>query len=343
MPAVTYFPGSSRLNEARLISLAPEQESSNVSFALQAVPQAVVSGSVVTSAGTPPASFSIRVQRLGGPPGEVRCLLTGLAAGASKEQTFRCPNVPPGDFWVVAASRAVAGGPVEFGGVRLTVAGRDVQNLSIATAPGVPVSGRVEVEGGGALPAGVQVTALETEFEYPSPGGVPATPAVSPNTDGRFTFPALAGPRLFRLQRLPDDWALKAGWIDSTEISDTPIALSADRPQTLRLVVTQSTGSIEGTVMRSDRLPAPARMVVAFADDDRRWGARSRFIRIAETNASGRYLIRGLLPGSYCVAFVEQLDDGAWEDPEVLARLRQTSAKVMIKATERIALDGRVR
>ena len=101
--------------------------------------------------------------------------------------------------------------------------------------------------------------------------------------------------------------------------------------------------SIEGTVTTTDRQPAPARMVVAFVEDDRRWIARSRFIRVTETDASGHFVIRGLLPGEYRVAFVEPLEDGAWEDPEVLSSLRPAGAKVIIKAAERVMLDGRVR
>ena len=337
----TYYPGTPRLNEAAVVSLRPEQQLSNLTFTLMAASQAVVSGSVVASGGQAPATFSIRVQRVGGPTGEVRCLLIG----APKVPTFQCPNVPPGDFWMLASSRAVTGGPVEFGARRITVAGQNIESFEIATAPGVPVSGRLEVEGGGAIPPGVQVSALETEFEYPAPapGGAPSTPPVSPGADGSFTFPGLAGARVFRLQRLPPDWALKGVWMDSVEVSDTPLSPSADRPPMLRIVATQATGSIEGTVTTTDRQAAPARMVVAFVEDDRRWGARSRFIRVTETDSSGHFVIRGLLPGEYRVAFVEPLEDGAWEDPEVLGSLRPAAAKVIIKAAERVMLDGRVR
>jgi hypothetical protein len=338
----TYYSGTSRLNEARLVPLLPEQQLSNITFTLTTAPRALLFGSVMASTGKPPASFSIRVQRVGSPPGEIRCQLVGWP----KSPTFQCPNVPPGDFWVLAASRAVDGGPVEFGARQITVAGQKIDDLVIATAPGVQISGRLEVEGGGKLPAGVQVSALEMDFEYPaaaSGGGPSPTPPVSPGVDGSFVFPSLAGARLIRLERLADDWALKGVWLDSLEVSDTPITPSADRLSPLRIVMTNATGSLEGVVTLADRQPARAKMVIVFVEDPRRWGARSRFIRITETDASGHFLIRGLLPGDYRVAFLEPLDDGAWEDPEVLANLQRTAPKVIVKATERVVLNGTIR
>lgn len=343
----TYYSGTPRLNEARVVTVLPEQQLSNITFTLMTATQAVLFGTVVNSSGQPPASFSVRVQRVGGAPGEVRCLLTGLASGASKQQTFQCPNIPPGEFWVIASSRAAAGGGVEFGARRISVDGQNIEDFAIATAPGIPVSGRVEIEGGGSLPAGVQISALETEYEYPAPvaGGTSsaATPPVSSGADGSFVFAGLAGARLFRLERLPADWALKGVWIDSVEVTDTPVTASSERPSTLRIVATSATASIDGTVTQADRQPARARMVVVFSEDERRWGARSRFVRMIETDANGHYLVRGLLPGEYRVAFVDPLADGAWEDPDLLASLRPVAAKASVRANERVTVDGRVR
>jgi hypothetical protein len=82
---------------------------------------------------------------------------------------------------------------------------------------------------------------------------------------------------------------------------------------------------------------------VVFSEDARRWGARSRFIRTVEANAAGRYVVTGLLPGKYLVVAVDALDDGAWEDPDVLARLQSGAAPVTIAGTERLTLDVRLR
>ena len=93
----------------------------------------------------------------------------------------------------------------------------------------------------------------------------------------------------------------------------------------------------------ADGKPAAGARVVVFSDDARHWAARSRFIRSVEVGASGRYAVAGLLPGQYHVAFVDLLDDGAWEDPDVLGRLRTLATPIVITGTERATLDWRMR
>jgi hypothetical protein len=258
--------------------------------------------------------------------------------------SFQCPNVPPGDFWLLATSRAGPQTALEYSISRLTVESRDVVNLLLPTSPGTPVSGRVEVDGGGPLPASLQVSALETEYELPPPGGgsTPAPPATV-GADGAFSFASLAGPRLVRVNRLPAGWAVKGVWLDDAEISDSPAPLGApERPRALRVVLAPITGSVGGAVVNAARQPAAGAEVVVFSDDPTRWGARSRFIRKAEVGPSGQYLVTGLLPGKYCVAIVGPLDDGAWEDPDVLTRLKLAAKTIAVRGAERLTLDWRL-
>ena len=88
---------------------------------------------------------------------------------------------------------------LEFAAVRLTVGAQDLENLTLTTAKGAVVNGRVEVEGG-PPPAlnTLQVIAHETAFELPQLPGTPAL-GVSPAAvapDGTFSFNGLFGPRL---------------------------------------------------------------------------------------------------------------------------------------------------
>jgi len=344
-PAKTYYAGVARLNDARVISLTPEQQVTNVAFTVTTAALANLSGTVTTSAGTAPAAFSLRVQRLGSPTGEVRCLV--LPARPGEAQSFQCPSVPPGDFRLLVTTRANADANVEFGVLPLTVEGRHLTNLNVSTTPGVAVHGRVEVEGGGALPAGLQIVAPETEYEFPGPSMTTATTAVPPTpvaADGSFHFSSLAGPRVIRVQTLPAEWALKSVILEGADISDASTTfLAADRPPTLRIVITASTGSVAGTVMTTERQPARDARVIVFVDDVRAWRARSRFIKTSLVGPGGRYSVTGLLPGAYRVAFVDGMEDGAWEDPDVLSRLRPDALPVTIAVGTRATIDGRMR
>ena len=339
-PARTFYAGTSRLNEARVVALQAEEQLINISFTVGTVDLALVTGSVVTSDGKPPASFSMRIQRAGSPPGEVRCVLPS-------NRTFQCPNVPPGDFWLLVAARSAPDASVEFSTTRLNVEGQDLTNLVVMTGAGVSVAGRVEVEGGVPLPSSARIAALETDYELPASAAGATSSAAQPvavAAGGAFSFTSLAGARLFRFDRLPDGWALKGVWLGDTDISDAPTAFTAsDPPPSVRVVVTPQTGSVEGTVTSADRQsPAGARVLV-FSDDARRWAARSRFIKTVEVGAAGRYRVTGLLPGSYRVVCVDVLDDGAWEDPDVLAKLAPVGTAIVVTGTERLTVDWRIR
>jgi Carboxypeptidase regulatory-like domain len=339
-PARTFYAGTPRLTEASIVALTAEQQLGNVSFTVATINLALVAGSVVTSDGKPPASFSIRIQRVGAPPGEVRCALVS-------NRTFQCPNVPPGEFWLLVAARAAPDAGVELSAGRMSVEGKDLTDLVVTTKAGVDVTGRVAVEGGAPFPPVAQVAALETEYELPASAPGAASTAAQPVSvapDGAFRFAGLVGARVVRLDRLPDGWALKGVWLGDVEISDTPTTFSAsERPASVRVLVTPQTGSVEGTVTNADRQPATGARMIVFTDDPRRWGARSRFIKTTEVNAAGRYRVTGLLPGTYKVVCVDFLDDGAWEDPEVLARLAPIATSITVTGTERLTVDWRMR
>jgi hypothetical protein len=131
--------------------------------------------------------------------------------------------------------------------------------------------------------------------------------------------------------------------LDGVDISDTPVAFTPERSAVLHIAVTDRTGSVTGTVLTAAGKPAAGQRVVAFLDDARRWAARSRFIKSVDLGADGRYAIKGLLPGKYLVAVSDVLDDGAWEDPDVLARLRPTAAPIVVTAGSPVTLDWKLK
>jgi hypothetical protein len=281
-------------------------------------------------------STGARVQRVGGPVGEVRGSMMPQGGG------FDYPSVPAGEYWLMGVARPSPTAQLEFTVARLTIAGEDVRNVTLTTAKGAVVNGRVDVEGG-AMPSPPtwQVVAHPTEFEPPTlPLGAPDDGStVNVASDGTFAFTSLFAPRLVRVLRLPAGWALKAALLDGVDIVDTPVNFRGGaRPHDLRIVVTSRTGRVSGVVRDpAGRILGDAR-VVAFPPNERSWGFRSRFVKTAESDAQGRYTIDGLIGGDYHLVAVPFLESGSWMDPGVLRRL-PAATSVTVKDGASVTMD----
>jgi hypothetical protein len=329
--AHTFFPGTDRASEARVISLQPGQTISGLDFAIRSVPLATVTGQVVDSTGAKVTTFSVR--------------LAGVSAATANASGFLLPNsntfqysdVPPGDYWFLATAVPATGGPMEFMRERVTIDGQDRKDWMVRTAPAVIVRGRVEVEGGVALPPGLELMSTATTVEPPMPRGQTVAPCPVA-ADGTFMLPGLVGPRLVRAARLPPTWAVKSVLLNDHDVTDTGTEFSggAGAPS-LRVIITPDTGSVSGQISKDSR-PAGGR-VVLFGDDESSWGMGSRTIFSSETGADGRFSFAGVLPGKYHAVAVGYLDDGQWTDPATLRRLLPLATAVTIDAHKTATLS----
>jgi hypothetical protein len=327
-----YFPDAPQIDGGRVITLATGQNEDGLSFTLTRIPAAVLSGRIVDSSGKPGTMMTVgaRVQRVGGLVGEVRGSMEPQGGG------FRYGRVPAGEYWLMGVARPSPSADLEYTVTRLTVAGEDVTNIILTTARGAAVNGKVEIDDGAAsVLSTLQIVAHPTEFEPPTiPLGSPDDgSSVTVSADGAFSYPSLFGPRLLRVSRLPAGWALKSVSVDGVDVSDSPFDFKGGtRPLELRIVVTARTNRVTGIVRDAAGRPVRDARVVAFATEERAWGARSRMIKAVESDAEGRYVIDGLLDGAYHLEALPYLEEGAWVDPQVLRRLQPGS---LLKVADR--------
>ena len=51
-------------------------------------------------------------------------------------------------------------------------------------------------------------------------------------------------------------------------------------------------------------------------------------------DAQGHYTLRGMPPGSYLMAALDYLEEGEWQDPEFLERLRESASRASLREGE---------
>ena len=88
-------------------------------------------------------------------------------------------------------------------------------------------------------------------------------------------------------------------------------------------MLTDRVSEVNGTATLRNQ-EATVYTVVVFAEDPALWTFPTRYLRTARADTQGRFMLRGLPGGTpYLVAAVDYVEDGEWQDPEFLERLRE--------------------
>jgi protocatechuate 3,4-dioxygenase beta subunit len=351
--APTYFPGTPSGSEAQRISLAVGQEVQNADFALVPVHLVRVSGTVIGSNGRPLEGVMVNPT-----PRSDSHLGSTFGTRTDKNGGFTIPSIAPGDYTLSARSMQVmtsgdgnrmvftmargTGGPgsdgSEFGTVPLTVGGEDMSNVMIVTSKGTTASGRVVYEGGPApKPTALNIRTVSTEIEGPGPSFGGGTLVLA---DGTFELKGLAGPRVFEVMNLPAGWVLKAIRLNGADITDSIIDIKPNEPLTgIEVVLSSKTTEVSG-IVKAGNEPATDYTVVIFSDDPQKWTLlTSRHIASARPNQNGRFQIKNLPAGSYYAIALDYIEQGDWNDPDVLDRLKTQATRFSLSEGDLKTLD----
>ena len=328
--APTYFPGTTRVADARRVTLRLGEESGNIDFSLVAGRAATLSGTAFDSHGRPYSNVGVREEVRGDAFASFGTIASAIVAS---DGTFTIRNVPPGEFTLEAVSRRDSAEP-DAALLTVVVDGVDIDNLSLTGSAGGTVVGQVITEDGAApaLPR-LRISVTERTSGQPDPallGAFRNPGSADVNADGTFTIKGVFGRSRLRLT-LPDGWALKAVLHDGRDIAELPIELrSGETLSGVQVIVTKRMTSVTGQLVDEKGSPLTDGTVVVFAADSSRWAEDSRFVRSVRPDQQGQWRIRGLPPGEYLAVAVESIEDGQWNEPEYLESIRRFGQKVTL-------------
>jgi hypothetical protein len=105
----------------------------------------------------------------------------------------------------------------------------------------------------------------------------------------------------------------------------------------LEVTISSRGARVEGAVTDQDKLPITGVWVVLVPDQARR--DQPRLYRKVATDQFGHYLLRGIAPGDYKVFCWDEVEDGAWEDPEFVKTYEDRGQKISVQEADAKTAD----
>lgn len=339
----TYFPGTTDPGAATLLELQPGQEMAAVDVVLVPTPGVRVRGRVFNAVtGRPGRDTSIMLVPRGG---RVRSsILSPQAHVQEQDGSFEIRAVPPGSYFLVATwfdqeKRYMGHTPVEVG-----PGGAD--DVSVTIERGIEVSGRIRTLAPLRSPAGGSPSQWENSAGAPEKldltelevGLVPReeVPLVGMETtkvkeDGAFELSNVPRGNYWPyVGGAPPDYYLKEARLGAEDVLQKGLALAGNQlSEPLELTLSSEGARIDGVALKADGQAFTGAVVVLVPEPslrDRDW-----LYPGTTTDQYGRFTLRGIAPGEYKLFAWEEIERGAYLDPDFLRRCEERGEPIRLR------------
>ena len=315
--APVFYPNVTDAEQASAVAARAGEEVASINFRLLPESAAHVRGILRSATGEPMGEVMVNLRSTG---------FEGMRRGDStdKNGAFDISGVTPGSYvlevmyagqWLrqevqvgnsdveVAANMQPA---VELRGQIRLVNGADISGRT----PRVMLSPRMAGERGAGAPVQKDLTFKAGEV----PGG-----EYSVSVGG-----------------LPEDAYLKSVRAGDLDVLQNGLRIQG-RVSPLEIVVSGAGGHVEGAVV-DDRNQAVTGARVILVPGER---GRYDLYKTASSDTSGRFLLRGITPGSYKLFAFAAVDEGAWLDPDFIAAYEDFGTSVSVGEAAHLTQDLR--
>jgi hypothetical protein len=323
-----YYPGAIDPTRAAALEVAAGAEVRGIDFALMPTATARVRGKVMS--GVLPPGARVSVQLLPRNPGMLAFMGRPNRAEVQRTGDFEIRGVVPGSYMLAAdhgddGRRYSARMPVEVG-----PSGLDNIILTITEPPRVSGTVRTTAQG-------VAMNSLRLYLSPRETGGFTGGGQARVKADGSFLFEN-AGRDHFNLNvsGLPEGYYLKSARLGDIDVIEHGLDLSKGFAGALDVIVSPGAGVLEGAVTKEGQAAGGVTVALVPEGSGR---TQPRLYSVATTDQNGRYMLKGLTPGDYKMFAWEDIEPGAYQDPDFLKPYESSGKSITIRENSREVID----
>jgi protocatechuate 3,4-dioxygenase beta subunit len=317
-----YYPGTADQSKASAFTIKAGEEIPSVDMPMRLVPVFTVRGHVYNQITHRPGKGTMVFML-------PKTLNIGWDGGMNRadvdkaDGSFEVHEVIPGTYeltalWFDQGKEYTSTATVE-------VSGGDVGGISLFIQPGASVNGQVVWEGPPALDKDdltIMPRLGESDMVFNGPTRVAANNSFVLKDLGDGTYRAAVS------GFSKDCYVKEIEYAGNSAIDDGfTVARSSDA--SLKIVISSRGARLQGAVTDADGLPAVGVYVVIVPNPPHR--AINRLYKHVLTDQNGHFDLRGIAPGDYAVFSWDEVEEGAWEDPEFLKPFEDKGEKIAVQ------------
>ncbi len=324
----TYYPSGAAPDSASLIEIAPGAQVSGINITLARTRAIHIKGRVTGLAGSTRRSMGVMLfsggTMYGAPSAFGRVL--------DSQGSFELRGVVPGSY--VLQANTMQDGKRYSARLPLVAADSNIEGIELVLRPPIEFQGRVIVEKDGSLkgePVNLQFRSKTSEMW----GGAFA----QVNDDLSFKV-TNAGMDNYDLSvfNLPENMYLKSIHIGQQDVTETGVDLTQGVPaEELTVLLSPAGGVIEGSVKNAKDELAIGAKITLIPDKDHQ--SISRLYKSTDTDQNGHFTIKAVTPGKYKIYAWENIEEGAWEDPDFVKPYEAKGQTLSIQENSHEALQ----